>query len=503
MRLSIVFKFLGAIIGIITFWMIFPLGWSLFTSGDDAFSLLESIGIGFTVAVTLYLCGYNAVSEDMGGREAFLAVTLSWVIASAIGALPYWIHESLPTYTDAYFEAMSGFTTTGSTVLTDIEAVPDGILLWRALTHWLGGMGIIVLTLAVMPLLGVKSSQLFNAESPGPIKEKLTPRIQQTAMLLWGIYVGLSCILTLLLLAGGMNLFDSLTHAFSAISTGGFSTKNASIGHYNSVYFDWILTLFMFLSGASFALHYRVLVGRKLGLFWKDPEFCFYTAVVSIASIVIALFLFFSKNYDSLTDAFRFATFQVVSIITTTGFVTSDYELWPMGAQAIILLLLLFGGCAGSTSGGFKLIRVLVILKHSLREFRTLLSSRIVLPLRIGNNVLELPVISSCMAFFGAYLSVIVVASFFISLTGDDLLTSISSVVTTLGNAGPGFRTVGPVRNFAGQTLTAKWIFSFCMLCGRLEIYTVLVLFSAPFWQGSTLCFSSKKAPRTGAGSDH
>ena len=503
MRLSIVLKFLGAITGIVTFWMVFPLGWSLFTASNDVFALLESMGIGFSVAIALYLSGYNARSEDMGGREAFLAVTLSWVIASAIGALPYWIHESLPTYTDAYFEAMSGFTTTGSTVMTDIQSVPNGILLWRSITHWPGGMGIIVLTLAVMPLLGIRSSQLFNAESPGPIKEKLTPRIQQTAMLLWGIYVGLSALLILLLLIGGMSFFDSLTHAFATISTGGFSTKNASVGHYDSAYFDWVITLFMFLSGASFALHYRVLVGKKIGLFWKDPEFRFYTVIVSIASIVIAFFLFFSKNYGSLADAFRFATFQVVSIITTTGFATADYELWPMGTQAIILLLMLLGGCAGSTSGGIKLIRVLVIGKHSMREFRTLLSSRIVLPLRIGDNVVELPVISSCMAFLGIYLSILVVASFLISLTGDDLLTCLSSVITTLGNTGPGFHAVGPSHNFSEQTLAAKWIFSFCMLCGRLELYTVLVLFSAPFWQETTFRFTSKKAPIIGTGRDH
>lgn len=494
MRLSIVFKFLGAIIGVITLWMIFPLGWSLLTSGDDLFALIESFAVSFTVAVALYLCGYNAVAEDMGGREAFLAVTLSWVIASAVGAMPYWLYGSVPTYADAYFEAMSGFTTTGSTVLVDIESVPHGILLWRALTHWLGGMGIIVLTLAVMPLLGIKSSQLFNAEAPGPVKEKLTPRIHQTAVLLWGIYVGLSAALTLLLLLGGMSFFDSLTHAFSAIATGGFSPRNGSIGHYGSAYFDWVLILFMFLSGASFALHYRVLVGKNPRLFWKDPEFCFYSGLILIASAAIALLLVFSGTFASFSDAARHAIFQVVSVVTTTGFITSDYESWPAGAQAIILLLMLLGGCAGSTSGGFKQIRALVLFRHSLREFRTRLSSRLVLPLRVGDHVLELPVISSCMAFFGAYLSVIVVASFLISLTGDDLLTAISSVVTTLGNGGPGFRGVGPSRSFAEQASFAKWVFSFCMLCGRLEIYTVLILFSAPFWQGTTLCLGSDRS---------
>ncbi len=459
----------------------------------DSPAFIKAIAVGLSLSAILYAVSRKADMNKMGTREAFASVTLSWIIASAIGALPYFIHGSAPTYADAFFEAMSGFTTTGSTILTDMESLPHGLLLWRDLTHWLGGMGIIVLTLTIMPLLGIGGFQLFSAEAPGLIHEKLTPRVQQTAVILWSIYVLLTVAETALLMLGGMSLFDAITHSMGTIATGGFSPRNASVAHYQSAYIDWVITIFMFFSGANFVLHYQVIRGRTPKTFFRDPEFCFYLFSVGTISLLVSAGLYFSGTYAGFLDSLRYGSFQVVSIVTTTGFISADYELWPFFPQALLFTCLFLGGCAGSTAGAIKQIRLLVLCRHVGRQIRRTLSPRAVLPLRVGKNSLELHLVASCLAFFALYMLVFTVGVFCVTLFEPDLLTAISAVATTLGNVGPGFGKVGGLDNFSGQAVAAKWIYSFLMLCGRLELYTVLILFSRAFWSDGVIWSDREK----------
>jgi trk system potassium uptake protein TrkH len=377
---------------------------------------------------------------------------------------------------------MSGFTTTGASVLTNIEANPRGILFWRSLTHWLGGMGIIVLSLAILPFLGVGGMQLFKAEVPGPVPEKLTPRIQQTAFLLWAVYVLLSLAETLLLMVAGMNLFDALTHTFGTMATGGFSPKNLSVGFYRSPFVDWIITVFMFLAGANFTLHYFALRGR-LSVFWKDEEFRFYTWITLFGTATVMAIHLAGNAYSSAGDALRFSAFQVVSILTTTGFVTADFEKWPAYTQLLLLVLMFVGGCAGSTGGGMKNIRILLLAKQAGAEIRRLLHPRSVIVPRIGGKVVEREAMNSVAVFFVVYMALFVGASLFMAGLGLDLVSAISSVAATLGNIGPGLGIVGPMDNYAAVPQAGKWILSACMLLGRLELFTVLMLFVPGTWR--------------------
>ena len=388
---------------------------------------------------------------------------------------------------------MSGFTTTGSTILTDMEALPPGLLLWRDLTHWLGGMGIIVLTLTIMPLLGIGGFQLFSAEVPGLIHEKMTPRVQQTAVILWCIYLALTIAETILLMFGGMGFFEAIMHSMGTIATGGFSPRNISVAYYESAYIDWVITFFMFFSGANFALQFQAIRGRSLKLFFRDPEFCFYLCSVSAISLLVSVGLYLSETYDGFFESLRFGAFQVVSFVTTTGFVSADYELWPIFPQALLFACLFFGGCAGSTTGGIKQIRLLILGRHIGRQLQRTLSPRAVLPLRVGKKSLELNLVASCLAFFALYMLVFTIGVFCVTLFEPDLLTAISAVATTLGNVGPGFGKVGGLDNFSEQAIAAKWIYSFLMLCGRLEMYTVLILFSRAFWSDGIIWSEHEK----------
>jgi trk system potassium uptake protein TrkH len=472
-RGAVVLKFLAVLNGVVSLTMLWPLGYALIDGTPDSGALSRAILLGLLFSAGLYLAGRRGRPEEMGPREALLCVTLSWILASAVGALPFWLSGALPHYTDAYFEAMSGFSTTGASVLTDIQATPRGLLFWRSLTHWLGGMGIIVLTLAVLPFLGVGGVELFKAEVPGPIAEKMTPRVRQTALILWGIYLLLSAVLTLLLLAGGMNLFESLTHMFGTMATGGFSPLNGSIGQYGSAYFDWVITIFMFLAGANFSLYYFALTGRADRLF-KDPELRFYAGVVLLSIVAVTALLLAEGRYARTGEAIRYAAFQVVSVITTTGFVTADYEKWPYGAQFILLLLMFVGGCAGSTGGAVKNVRILVLLKRVGVEVRRILHPRGVIPVRLGGQALE-------PAFL--YMSLFALASLLLCCLGMDPLSATGGVAATLGNVGPGLGTVGPMDNYASVPAAGKWILSACMLLGRLELFTVCVLLMPGTWR--------------------
>ena len=376
---------------------------------------------------------------------------------------------------------MSGFTTTGATILTDIEAMPHGLLFWRSLTHWLGGMGIIVLSLAVLPFLGVGGMQLFKAEVPGPVADKLTPRITETAKILWGVYMLLSAVEAVLLLLGGMTLFDALCHTFGTMATGGYSTRNASVGAYDSPYIDYVIVLFMFLAGANFSLHYRFLRGQWY-IYRRDREFLVYLGIVLVATLLIGGDLILNQN-NSIADAIRYALFQVVSIQTTTGYGTADYEQWAPSSQYILWLLMFIGGCAGSTGGGLKVMRLHLLFKFSLTEFTRLLHPNAVVPVRMRNVAIPREVITNILGFFVIYIFVFALGVFILTLLGVDILTALGATIATLANIGPGLAEVGPTDNYAFIPAAGKWTLSLLMLMGRLELFTVLVLFSPAFWK--------------------
>lgn len=433
---------------------------------------------------------------ELGIREGFAIVTLGWVVAALFGSFPYLFagifsiegRTSWVEFSFCYFESMSGFSTTGATVLTEIEHLSHAMLFWRSFSHWLGGMGIVVLAVAILPMLGVGGMQLFRAEAPGPQTDRLTPRIAQTAKLLWGVYILFSVVETLLLWLGDMTLFDALCHTFGTMATGGFSTKNQSIAHYDSVYIETVITVFMFLAGTNFALHYRALRGDVKSYF-KDTEFRFYCIVVFVGILLISWNIVRFKNidgqvpYDSVWDSIRYASFQVLSITSTTGYGTADFEMWPALSQFILITLMFYGGCAGSTGGGMKQIRFLLLIKQSGAEIKRLIFPHAILPIRVNDRVVPSEVLTHVLGFFFFFIGIFAIVTCIMSTLGLDLITAASCTIAAMGNIGPGLGDVGPLDNYAHIATAGKFILSFCMLLGRLEIYTVLILFSSNFWK--------------------
>ena len=479
MNIALTLRILGALLLFLAIALLFPLpfSWIYADGASGAFILSSVISAG---------CGGLLFSrfrseKDLSVREGFAIVTFGWTFFALFGALPFVFSGAIPSYLNAFFETMSGFTTTGSTILTDIEAIPPSLLLWRSLTQWLGGMGIIVLSLAILPMLGVGGMQLFKAEVPGPTADRLKPRIQDTAKLLWGVYVLLTCLEILLLMAGGMSFFDGLNHSFTTMATGGFSTRNASVAAYDSAYIDWVITLFMFLAGVNFSLHYLALRG-KIGDFIRNEEFLFYSSLV-IAGTTLITILNMGGTYPGFLDNLRYSAFQVVSIMTTTGFGTADYELWPVLCQYLLMFSMFIGGCAGSTGGGMKVARILLLFKHAQVQVYRLIHPRAVRLVKLGDRPVDKDVMQSILGFFALYLGVFVAASFVMAATGMDLISAGGSVIATLSNIGPGLGTVGPVDNFAHVPAVGKLVLSFCMLLGRLELFTVLVLIFPSFWR--------------------
>ena len=392
---------------------------------------------------------------------------------------------NLPNFVNCLFESISGFTTTGASVLgatVEIESVGKGLLFWRSFTHWLGGMGIIVLAVAILPLLGVGGMQLFHAESPGPTKEKLFPRIRETAATLWGIYVLLSIIEVLLLMGAGMTVFDSLCHTFGTMATGGFSTMNASIGAYHSSLIDIIIIVFMFLAGANFSLHYLAITGR-IQAYWKNSEFRYYFAITIASILLLSGILYVSGTYENILSALKYGSFQTVSIMTTTGYATADFELWPVVLQFLLLLFMFIGGCAGSTGGSIKIVRIVLLFKYAYRELFRLVHPRAFAAVKLGGKVIHKDVLESVGGFFILYMGLFAVGSVVMTAMGLDIITAISSVAATLGNIGPGLGTVGPAENYYHIPTFGKLVLSFLMILGRLEIYTVIVLFAPEFWK--------------------
>ncbi|MFC1848996.1 TrkH family potassium uptake protein [candidate division CSSED10-310 bacterium] len=470
---------ISSLLLVMGFFFIFPLFFSLYFHDGVHNSLLLSMAITIFVGGTFFYWtrGKTAIRR----REGFLVVTFSWVLCSFFGALPFYISGAIPSFTDAFFESMSGFTTTGASILTDIESVAEGLLFWRSLTHWLGGMGIIVLSLAILPIFGIGGMQLYKAEVPGPTPDRLKPRITETAKTLWIMYVLLSALQTILLLFGGMSFFDSLCHTFGTMATGGFSTKNQSIAAYDSVYIDGIITLFMFLAGINFVLHYAALKGN-IKAFLKNAEFLFYVTIVVVGIILASLFLIGSADHQ-VAEAFRYASFQVVSIVTTTGYCTADFEQWPYFNQVLLFVLMFFGGCAGSTGGSIKHVRIMLLLKHAYVELYKIVHPKAVKKVKMGTIVVGDNIIHGILAFFLLYMAVLVLCSMMMAALGLDMVSAFASVTATLGNIGPGFGDVGPVDNYAHLPLMGKWILAFCMLAGRLEIYTVIILFIPELWK--------------------
>lgn len=422
-----------------------------------------------------------AQTEEITVREGFVIVTLAWTATAVFGALPYVLSGVAPSRTAAFFESMSGFTTTGSTVFGDVEALPHGILFWRSLTHWLGGMGIIVLVIAVLPYLGVGGMQLFLAEVPGPTPERLRPRITQTAKLLWLVYFGLTLAQTTLYVIGGMGFFDAINHSFSTLATGGFSTKNASFAAYDSPYLHWVTTVFMALAGANFALHFKAATGRPTYL--ADSEFRLYAGILLLAGLVVTGANLAAPGPEGLERAARLAFFQVASLMTTTGFVAADYERWATGSQIVLFALLFVGGMAGSTGGGIKTIRVLLLLKQTGNELKRHLHPRAVLLARVGRQAVKEDVLANVVGFVILYLLICLAGAILLGLMGNDPLTAVAASAATLGNVGPGFGALGATEHYGGLSSPELAVASALMLVGRLEIYTVLLLFHPETWR--------------------
>ncbi len=477
---KIIIKVMGLLLLIEGFFLGISALVSLYYGQDDLFALAITSGICIVSGISFKLLTNNA-DKNIGKREGYIIVSLVWVIFSLFGAIPFVISGAIPSYTDAFFETISGFTTTGASILNNIEEIPMGLLFWRSLTQWLGGMGIIVLSIAVLPMFGIGGMQLFVAEVPGPTPDKLHPRIKETAKRLWGIYVLFTLAEIILLKLGGMTWFDAINHSFTTMATGGYSTKQASIAHFDSPYIHYVITIFMFLAGTNFTLSYFALHLNFKKVF-KDEEFRFYLGFVILFTAAIAFTLWLHQGYD-VEKSFRDSIFQVVSIITTTGFATADYLLWKPFVVVMIFALMFFGGSAGSTGGSVKIVRITLLLKNSYQELKRIIHPNAVIPVRINNKSVPPQIISNILAFVVFYMLIAIGGTIVISAMGYSLDTSLGSVAATLGNIGPGIGMVGPVENYAHFPVFGKWFLSFLMLIGRLELFTVIVLFSPSFWK--------------------
>jgi trk system potassium uptake protein TrkH len=479
MQIKIVIHILGFLLLFLAATMLLPIPFSLYYGDGDYLYFIISAIITFVVA--FFSFRFTKLDRDVRAREGFAIVTLGWTSFSFFGCLPFLLSGYIPSITDAFFETMSGFTTTGATILIDIEKLPHGLLFWRSLTHWLGGMGIIVLSIAILPFLGVGGMQLFKAEVPGPVPDKLTPRVTETAKILWGVYILISALETILLTIGGMNLFDALCHTFGTMATGGFSTKNASIGHYESAYIQYVIILFMIMAGTNFSLHYRFLQ-KEYKSYFRNSEFLFYCSLILGATIFIGIDVI-SSNLKALEIGFRNTLFQVVSILTTTGYGTADFENWGISSQFLLFLFMFIGGCAGSTGGGMKIIRLYVLIQFVRTEVKRLLHPSAVIPVRIANTVIPREIVANVLGFLALMVGLFVIGVILMALLGLDLVSAFGAVAATLGNIGPGLGSVGPTDNYAHIPTLGKWILTFFMLAGRLEIYTVLILFAPSYWR--------------------
>ncbi|MBO8158419.1 TrkH family potassium uptake protein [Thermosyntropha sp.] len=476
-RKEVILNYIGKILIIIGISMLTAIIWAVYYNENEIWSILISSAI--TIATGLVLSFIYRNNNELNYREGFAVVSLGWLSASLFGSLPFVFSGYFPTFADAFFETISGFTTTGASVLKDIEALPYSLLFWRSLTQWLGGMGIMALFIAIIVSMGVRANQIFRAEVPGPISEKISPRIRETAKLLWITYVIISAVLFILLSTFGMNIFDAMCHTFTTMATGGFSTKNQSIAFYSPV-IQWIIIIFMFIAGANFSLYYFAFKNRTLKNFYYNTEFRFYVYIVLGAAFLVFIAL---NHYSGMEERIRTTLFQVISILTTTGFATSDYEKWGSLGQTVILLLMFIGGCAGSTAGNVKVGRYIIILKRAKIELEQMLHPKALISLRFGDKVLSNSLIINVLQYFFLYIFLIFTGTLILGSMGVDILTSFTACVSCMGNIGPGFGMVGPVENYADIPYIGKYVLSILMLLGRLEIYPALILFMPKYWK--------------------
>lgn len=480
MNFRFIFNVFGRVLILLGLFMLTNILCALIYQETTILQLAISALITLVSGVIMYFATLKNVKKELGLKDSYFTVTFTWVIISLFGTLPYLLTGSITSFNDAIFETVSGFTTTGSSIIRNVEILPKSILFWRSLTHWIGGMGIIVLVVAILPLLRISGYSLFKNEASGISYEKLTPKTASTAKRLWAIYVSLTFILTGLLMLGDMNLFDALNHAFSTMSTGGFSTKNSSIGGY-SAYVQYVIILFMFLAGANFYLHYHFIKGRFKRVF-SNIELRSYFGIVVVVALMIA-FIIHRNGGLTYEKALRDAFFQVVSIITTTGFATTDYLLWPAPAWTLIFLLMFIGACVGSTGGGIKVIRHVVSFQNVLLHFKRMLHPNSISLLKINNEVVDDEKVGSLISFLVLYLLTFTLGSVLMVFLGHDTLTSVGAVAANMGGVGPGIGSVGPASTYADIHESGKVLLSVLMIIGRLELTTVLILFSGLFWQ--------------------
>ena len=477
---KLIVKFIGILLMLLSGFMAISAIWDIIYDENTTRAILISSLITFGAGLSFHQLTRNHDHKNIGKKEGYIIVTLTWISISLFGSLPFYLSGHIPSITDSFFETISGFTTTGATILKDVEAMPRSLLFWRSTTHWLGGMGIIVLTLAILPVLGVGGMQLFVAEAPGTTPSRLHPRITETAKRLWFIYVVFTAALCLLLMFGEMDFFHAINHAFSTMATGGFSTRNASIAAYGP-YTHYVIILFMIIAGTNFSLHYFVLKGQFSRLLNND-EFRFYIYMILGFTVLFTLSLYFIHNTE-FEKAFRDSFFQLVSIITTTGFITADYLEWRGFLWFIIFLLMFTGGCIGSTGGSMKMIRHLLLLRNTSQEFKRLIHPSAVFPTRFEGKTIPTEIIYNFLAFFLLYIAVFITGGAIMSVLGLDFQTALGSTAATLGNVGPGIGSVGPVDNYAHIPIAGKWFLAFFMLLGRLELFTVLLLLTPAFWK--------------------
>jgi trk system potassium uptake protein TrkH len=478
MNYRVVLSVFGTVTRFLGISMLVPLLVAVFYNEPDSMRIFAATSVltFLTGIVFEYAC--RTRFDELTNRESIVIVAGGWFFAALFGSFPFMLAGISPL--DSVFESMAGFTTTGSSILTDIESYSKSIIFWRSMTQWLGGMGIIVLVLAILPRLAVAGRQMFQAEAPGPIKDKLKPRLKDTAQILWEVYITFTILEILLLKYAGMTLYDAVVHTFTTLSTGGFSSKNASIAAFNSPMIETIILVFMFIGGMNFNLFYRTLRVEKRSLI-RDKEFQAYFLIIIISALIIT-FQLWNWN-EPLPGSFRHASFQVVSLMTTTGFVSTDFGLWPDSTMIILLLLMFVGGCAGSTGGSMKVVRVVLLIKYGIRDIYKTMHPKMVKPIRLGSAHISEDVMQGILSFFVLYLLVFAGSSLILSFLGLDPITSISASATTLGNVGPGFSIVGPMANFSTLPALGKIVLIINMWIGRLEVLTVLILLVPSFWK--------------------
>lgn len=477
-----VFNAMGAILLGLSVMMLIPIPVSWFYGGGEAVSFL--LGAVLTAAAGGGLCLAGRTGEELTLRGSFFLVATAWAMCGLFGALPFWIHGIFPRFTDAFFETVSGFTTTGATVLSAdaVENLSHAFHFWRAFIQWLGGMGIIVLSVAILPMIQVGGYKLYQAEVPGLVKERVMPRIRETAKILWGVYFVITVVEVVLLWAGEMSFFDAVIHSFTTLATGGFSNQGSSVGAYQSIYVEGVIVVFMFISGANFLLHYRALSGRSLTGYFRDEEFRFYVTVVIVAAVIMTINLAWARGLE-VPAALRQSIFQTVSVVTTTGFVTEDFGGWPVLSQVVLLSLMFFGGCGGSTGGSMKQARVLLLLKNARAQLYMSLHPQAVIPIHLNGQVVEASILGRVQAFFVLYLGLNIILVALCTAFGLDIISSISAVAASVGNVGPGLAQVGPTMDYGALPDALKWILSAGMIIGRLEVFTVLVLLQPAYWK--------------------